>query len=106
MASSLSNLRDSFARLSPREKMLVGACVAALLGFILFLVIHYTGGKLKSLSSRVEKQDEDLMEIMRARGKFREREQQFRGITEMLKRPAPALRGFLENKAKALGMNI
>ena len=47
--ASLTNLRDSFARLSPREKMLVGACVAALLGFVLFLVIHYTGGKMRSL---------------------------------------------------------
>lgn len=104
--AAMQNLRDSFARLSPREKMLVGACFAAIFGFILFLVIHYTGGKMHQLSSRVEKQDEDLVEIMRARGKFSERESQFRGIQEMLKRPAPALRGFLENKAKALGMNI
>ena len=103
---ALQNFRDSFARLSPREKMLVGACFAAIFGFILFLVIHYAGGKLRSLSSRVEKQDEDLVEIMRARGKFSEREEQFKGIQEMLKRPAPALRGFLENKAKALGMNV
>jgi hypothetical protein len=104
--AALQNLRDSFARLSPREKMLVGACFAAIFGFILFLVIHYTGGKMRALSSRVEKQDDDLMEIMRQRGKFTERESQFKGIQEMLKRPAPALRGFLENKAKALGMNI
>jgi len=106
MASPLQNFRDSFARLSPREKMLVGACFAAIFGFVLFLVIHYTSGKMSSLSSRVEKQDDDLIEIMRARGKFSEREQAFQGIQEMLKRPAPALRGFLENKAKALGMNI
>jgi len=104
--AAFQNVRDSFARLSPREKLLVGACFAAIFGFILFLVVHYTSGKLRSLSARVEKQDELLLEIMRARGKFRSAEAGFREVEEMLKRPAPALRGFLENKAKALGLNI
>jgi hypothetical protein len=86
--------------------MLVGACVVALLGFVLFLVFHTLGGRLSALSKRVDKQDEQLAEIMQSRGKFREAEAQFREVEAMLRRPAPALRGFLENKAKALGINI
>lgn len=104
--AAFQNVRDSFERLSPRERMLVGACVAAILAFVLFLVFRNVGGNLSSLSKRVEKQDELLVDIMKARGKFRQAESQFREVEAMLKRPAPALRGFLENKAKSLGMTV
>jgi hypothetical protein len=103
---ALGNLRESYARLSSREKALVLACAAALLAFALFLIFHRVGGKLSSLGKRVEKQDEQLAEILRARGKFRDAEVRFREIEGMLKRPAPALRGFIERIAKSLGLTI
>ena len=65
--------------------MLVGACVAAILGFVLFLVFRSVGGNLSSLAKRVERQDELLVDIMKARGKFQQAGTQFREIESMLK---------------------
>jgi hypothetical protein len=104
--TALQNLRGSFARLSTREKMLVGACCAAIVGFVMFLGFRWVGGKLSALSRRVERQEEQLGEILKARGKYRQAETRFREIEAMLRRPAPPLRGFLERIAKAHGLNV
>jgi hypothetical protein len=104
--AAFQNLRDSFTRLSSREKLLVAVCVVAICGFLLFLAFHWMGGKLSALSKRVERQDEQLAAILAAQGKYREAEARFRETEAMLKRPAPALRGFLEGIAKSLGLSI
>jgi hypothetical protein len=102
----IQNFRDSFARLSTREKLLVGACGAAILSFVLFFTFRTVSKKLSGLAARVETQDGQLAEILKARGKFRRAEAQFRDVEAVLKRPAPALRGFLEGIAKNIGLSI
>jgi hypothetical protein len=104
--AAFQNVRDSFSRLSTREKLLVAACALAVGGFLLFLTFHWMGGRLSTLAKRVERQDEQLAAILGAQGKYRESEARFRETEAMLKRPAPALRGFLEGIAKSLGLTI
>lgn len=93
-------------RLNPRERLLLGLMGLVVALFLLFLVQHGVSSGLDDLQTENEDNADVLREIARNRARFRESERRRRDLDRRYATKAPALQGFLEEKATSRGVEI
>ncbi len=96
----------AFDRLSPRERVLVGALGGVLAAFLAFLVVFLVSGNLDGIQKENEEHAEVLREIARNRAAFRESLQAQAELERRYATKAPPLQSFLEEKATKRSLEI
>ena len=103
---NLRSITDRFARLSARERRLLSTLGAAL-GFLLFVGLPI--GLIYAVHSRRSEVDDlrtALDDVQKARAHVRERQMRKDAIASRYARKAPALAGFIEEKARAQKLEV
>jgi general secretion pathway protein M len=107
---TLRRLRSSaeafFARLSPRERVMVSAAVAAVAAFILFLVITGVSRSLRARESRIEAKTQMLSQVGRLTASYRQVQAERQSMEARLKGPPVQLMSFVSQTGSQLGVEV
>lgn len=102
----LSDAQSSFARLSQRERRLVGLAGAALAGFIVFIILFSFSSSAATYKRRTQDKLQKLSEIQALAASYREAEQERQGVEQALTQSEVGLISLLEEKGTAAGVAI
>jgi general secretion pathway protein M len=107
---TLRRLRASaeafFARLSPRERVMVSAAIAAVVVFILFLVITGVSRSLGARERRIEAKTQMLSQVGRLTASYRQVQAERQSMETRLKGPPVQLMSFVSQTGAQMGVEV
>jgi general secretion pathway protein M len=101
-----NTVQTSFAALSAREKRMVGGAGAAVLVFIVFMVVFTFGNKADSIRKRTVEKIGKLEEIQTLAGGYRDAKARQDALENQLRASNVRLVSYLEDKAKPAGIDL
>jgi general secretion pathway protein M len=94
------------ARLSPRERVMVLAAVAAVAAFVLFLVVTGVSRSLRARERRIEAKTQMLSQVGRLTASYRQQQSERQSMEARLKGPPVQLMSFVSQTGAQLGVEV
>jgi general secretion pathway protein M len=93
-------------RLSPRERVMVMAAAAAVVAFVLFLVVTGVSRSLRARERRVEAKTQMLSQVGRLTASYRQQQAERQSMEARLKGPPVQLMSFVSQTGAQLGVEV
>ncbi|MBI3185219.1 MAG: type II secretion system protein M [Myxococcales bacterium] len=102
----ISDAQASFARLTERERRLVGIAALAVVGFVVFLIAFSFSSSADAYRRRTQDKLSKLGEVQALAASYRDAEQQRQGVERQLGASNIRLISYVEEKGTAAGLDI
>lgn len=102
----LNDIRTWFDRLSNRERQLVGLTGAAVLGFIIFIILISFSNSAQRYQRRIDSKLKSLQEVKELASSYRQAAQERQAVEQQLQASNVRLISYIEEKATQAGLEV